>query len=75
MAVPPVCTSPRRRVWKLLIVKDRFAEYTPRRVFCQKSSDFLEYKGVAVFGMAKEFATVSRERVYVEEYAEGVELT
>jgi len=25
--------------------------------------------------MAKEFATVSRERIYVEECAEGVELT
>ena len=44
-------------------------------VFCHKSSDFLDYKGVAVFGMAKEFATVSRERIYVEECAEGVELT
>jgi hypothetical protein len=48
---------------------------TPTQAFCHKSSDFLDYKGVAVFGMAKEFATVSRERVYVEECAEGVELT
>jgi hypothetical protein len=38
---------------------------TPPRVFFQKSSDFLDYKGVAVFGMAKEFATVSKERTYV----------
>jgi hypothetical protein len=58
-----------------LIAKDGFVEYTPPRVFFHKSSDFLDYKGVGVFGMAKEFATVSRERIYVEECAEGVELT
>ena len=47
----------------------------PPRVFCQKSSDLLDYKGVDVFGMAKEFATVSRERIYVGESGRGVELT
>jgi hypothetical protein len=48
---------------------------TPTRVFCAKSSDLLDYKGFAVFGMAKESATVSSERTYGAENGRGVELT
>ena len=59
----------------MLIAKDGFVEYPPPRVFCQKSSDFLDYKGFGFFASAKEFATVSRERIYGAEGGRGVELT
>jgi hypothetical protein len=49
-------------VWKLLILMVEFLRYTPPRVFCWKSVDLLDCKGVGVLDVAKEFATVSAAR-------------
>jgi hypothetical protein len=36
----------------------RVVEVPPTRVFCQKSVDLLDYKGVDFFGVDKEFVTI-----------------
>ena len=46
------------RVWKLLILKERFLGDTPPRVFLLKSSYLLDGKEVAVFENDKEFVIV-----------------
>jgi hypothetical protein len=45
-----------KRGWKLLILKGRFAEVPPPRVFCKKRLDLFDSKGVDFFGDDKEAA-------------------
>ena len=54
--VGTVATGRRKRGLKLLILKGRFGEVPPPRVFCKKRLDFVDYKGVDFFGDDKEAA-------------------
>jgi len=45
------------------VVGDRNGNRGTPPVFCQKSVDFLDYKGVEFFGKDKEFVRVSNDEV------------
>jgi hypothetical protein len=51
-------TGLEKRGWNLLILNGGFAEAPPTRVFCKKSLDLLDCKGVEFFESDKELATV-----------------
>ena len=57
-------TADKKRVWMLLIPKERNAQYLPPRVFCKKSLDLLDNKGVEFFGDDKEPITDSGGKTY-----------
>jgi hypothetical protein len=54
--------SGQERVWNTLILKGRSAGVPPPQVFCQKSLDLLDHKGIAFLEERKEFATRCRQR-------------
>ena len=51
-------TGLEKRGWNLLILNGGFAGAPPPRVFCKKSPDLLDCKGVEFFGSAKESVIV-----------------
>jgi hypothetical protein len=55
-------TEAAKRVWMLLIPKARFLRYPPPRVFCKKSLDLVDSKGVDFFGDDKEAASCWKQR-------------